>query len=156
MSIDGDVIVVGAGIAGAGAAVELSADRRVILLEQEERAGLHATGRSAALYSEIYGNVCIRALTQAIRPFFLDSAEDRPFVSERGCLHVATERQLAQLEEFAGQPNVASALSRLAAALVRGHAMPDDLAQRGLTNAIFAPARLRAAAALSMNNVMTN
>ena len=47
MLTDYDAIVIGAGIAGAGVAAELAADRRVVLLEQEERPGMHTTGRSA-------------------------------------------------------------------------------------------------------------
>jgi flavin-dependent dehydrogenase len=44
-----DVIVVGAGMAGAAAAAQLAADRRVALLERESQPGYHSTGRSAAL-----------------------------------------------------------------------------------------------------------
>ena len=64
-----DILVIGAGIAGASAAYELAAERRVIVLEQEERPGFHATGRSAALFSETYGNATVRALSRASRPF---------------------------------------------------------------------------------------
>ena len=51
-----DVIVIGAGIAGASVAAHLAEARRVVLLEREDRAGYHSTGRSAALFTEIYGN----------------------------------------------------------------------------------------------------
>ena len=51
-----DILVIGAGIAGASAAYELAGERRVIVLEQEAQAGFHSTGRSAALFSETYGN----------------------------------------------------------------------------------------------------
>ena len=43
-----DVIVIGAGIAGATAAAQLAADRRVALIEAEDQPGYHTTGRSAA------------------------------------------------------------------------------------------------------------
>ncbi|WP_397535867.1 FAD-dependent oxidoreductase, partial [Roseateles sp.] len=62
-----DVAIVGAGIAGASLAYELSSRCRVLLLEQESQPGYHTTGRSAALFSEIYGNQTIRALTRASR-----------------------------------------------------------------------------------------
>ena len=45
----------------------------MLLLEQEDQPGYHTTGRSAALYTQAYGNAAIRALTVASKPFF-----DRP------------------------------------------------------------------------------
>ncbi|MEK7736482.1 MAG: FAD-dependent oxidoreductase, partial [Pseudomonadota bacterium] len=42
-----DVAIVGAGMAGASLAYELSASLRVVLLEMETQPGYHATGRSA-------------------------------------------------------------------------------------------------------------
>lgn len=107
-----DVIVVGAGIAGAGVAAELSTDQRIVLLEQEEHSGIHATGRSAALHSEIYGNAVIRALSRSSREFFL-RGDERPFATARGCLHPATALQLDQLERLARQPSVAQAAQRI-------------------------------------------
>ena len=47
-----DVLVIGAGIAGAGAAYELAEFASVIILEAESRYGYHATGRSAASFSK--------------------------------------------------------------------------------------------------------
>ena len=43
-----DVVVIGAGMAGASIAAFLSVHRRVALVEAEEAAGYHTTGRSAA------------------------------------------------------------------------------------------------------------
>ena len=65
-----DCIVIGAGIAGASAAAFLVADRRVALVEAEEAAGYHTTGRSAALWILNYGPADVRALTGASRGFF--------------------------------------------------------------------------------------
>jgi len=67
---DTDCIVIGAGIAGASTAAFLSADRRVALVEAEEAAGYHTTGRSAALWILNYGPPDVRALTGAARGFF--------------------------------------------------------------------------------------
>jgi D-arginine dehydrogenase len=53
--LDFDVIVIGAGIAGATVAAQLSADRRVALVEAEDAAGYHSTGRSAAMWLHNYG-----------------------------------------------------------------------------------------------------
>ncbi len=65
-----DVAIVGAGMAGASLAFELAPHARVLLLEQENLPGYHTTGRSAALFSEVYGNEAIRALSRASRVFF--------------------------------------------------------------------------------------
>ena len=43
-----DIAVIGAGMAGASLAAEISADARVIILEAEDMPGYHSTGRSAA------------------------------------------------------------------------------------------------------------
>ena len=54
-----DIAIIGGGIAGAAAAANLAKDFKVLLLERESQPGYHATGRSAALFSEIYGNTSI-------------------------------------------------------------------------------------------------
>lgn len=109
-----DFLVIGAGIAGASIAAELSRTHRTIVVERESRAGYHATGRSAALHSETYGNAPIRALTRASRAFFLEPRAGRaPFATPRGCLHIATAAQVPALEEYGALPDVASAVTRL-------------------------------------------
>ena len=65
-----DVVVIGAGIAGATAAAHLATDHKVALIEAEEAAGYHTTGRSAALWILSYGPAEIRALTGLSREFF--------------------------------------------------------------------------------------
>jgi len=64
-----DVLIIGAGMAGAAAAYYLAPHRRVLLLEREAQPGYHATGRSAAMFAETYGNTTVRALTTASKPF---------------------------------------------------------------------------------------
>ncbi|MGI9325377.1 MAG: NAD(P)/FAD-dependent oxidoreductase [Pseudomonadales bacterium] len=68
---DYDVIVIGAGIAGASIASEIAADLRVLLLERESQPGYHATGRSAAAFIPSYGhnNPSLRGLTLASYAF---------------------------------------------------------------------------------------
>ena len=78
-----DVIVIGAGMAGATVAAELSQDLRVCLLEREAQPGYHTTGRSAALFSKSYGPAIIRALSRA------SEAAMQPYLSPRGELFVA-------------------------------------------------------------------
>src|SRR6516162_2581290 len=64
-----DVIIIGAGIAGATAAAHLAADRRVVVIEAEEAPGYHSTGRSSALWILNYGPPDVRVLTGLSRPF---------------------------------------------------------------------------------------
>src|SRR5690606_19245565 len=91
-----DVIVIGAGIAGTGVAAHLAEHARVILLEREPQPGYHSTGRSAALFSEIYGNEHVRALSRASRDFFFSPPSQFTqidLVKPRGSLFVATHEQ---------------------------------------------------------------
>ncbi len=107
-----DIVVIGAGIAGASVAAHLAESRRVVLLEREERAGYHSTGRSAALFTEIYGNPVIRALTRASRTFLFNPPAgfvEGPLTRPRGCLYIATDLQLDALRTFAALPDVAPA-----------------------------------------------
>jgi D-arginine dehydrogenase len=111
-----DIIVIGAGIAGASAAAELARTHRVVMLERENAPGYHSTGRSAALFSEIYGNEVVRALSRASRPFFFDPPKDFPartLVKKRGSLHIASEGQHAALDAFADNPDVKGAVKRV-------------------------------------------
>ena len=115
-----DFIIVGAGMAGASLGAELSSNHRVVLLEQEERAGYHATGRSAALHIETYGNAVIRALTRTSLDFFLSGDHAGvAFATPRGCLYVASKDQLARLAAFARDPDIDRVTSWLSAAEAR-------------------------------------
>lgn len=88
-----DVLIVGAGMAGASAAYFLAPHLRVLLLEREAQPGYHATGRSAAMYSETYGNATVRAITTASKPFYFKPPPgfaEHPLVTPRGSLIVGT------------------------------------------------------------------
>ena len=101
MTAHADVIVLGAGMAGASLAAELAPHRSVLLVEVEDQPGRHATGRSAAMFFESYGNATIRALTRASRAFLSQPPAgfaERPFLSPRGCLFVADAAQMASLQ----------------------------------------------------------
>ncbi|MGI9510740.1 MAG: NAD(P)/FAD-dependent oxidoreductase [Geminicoccaceae bacterium] len=120
MGGDADVVVVGAGIAGASLAFELAADCRVVLLEREDRPGYHSTGRSAAMLIESYGTDGVRGLTKASRPFFErppDGFSDVSLLSPRGYMHIAREDQFERLSalERKIRPHVPS-LRRLSGA----------------------------------------
>jgi D-arginine dehydrogenase len=117
-----DIVVVGAGIAGASAAAELSATHRVVMLERESMPGYHSTGRSAALFSEIYGNAVVRALSRASRAFLFDPPQgfaDHTLVKQRGTMHIARADQLAGLLAFAADLETPQAVRRIDAARAR-------------------------------------
>ena len=116
-----DVVVIGAGIAGAGVAAELAPSCRVVVLEREAQPGYHSTGRSAALFSETYGNAIVRALSRASRGFLFsppDGFAEYPLASPRGALHIARNDQAAALAAFQALPDVAANTSVLDAAAV--------------------------------------
>ncbi len=99
--IDADVAIIGGGIAGASAAAFLAPHRKVVLLEREEQPGYHASGRSAALFTETYGNATIRALTVASRAFLSSPPPgfaEHPLLTPRGALHVGTAGDETWLE----------------------------------------------------------
>jgi D-arginine dehydrogenase len=95
-----DVAMVGAGMAGASLAAELAGERSVLLIEAEEHPGYHATGRSAAFWSESYGGPLVQPLTSASGDFLAappPGFSDRPFLAPRGALHIADEAGRAAL-----------------------------------------------------------
>jgi D-arginine dehydrogenase len=92
--------IVGAGIAGASAGYNLAQSGPTLLLERESQPGYHSTGRSAALYTETYGNRVIRALTIASRPFFEAPPQgfsEHPLLTPRGTMVIAREDQREKL-----------------------------------------------------------
>ncbi|QIE56355.1 FAD-binding oxidoreductase [Pikeienuella piscinae] len=86
-----DVLVVGAGVAGLGAAAHLAASARVIVLEAERAPCLHSTGRSAAVFIKSYGPPGVRAATAASEAFYEtppDGFADAPLLTPRGLLYL--------------------------------------------------------------------
>jgi D-arginine dehydrogenase len=112
-----DVLVVGAGIAGASIAYFLAARARVVVLERESQPGYHSTGRSAALFSETYGTPQVRALTRASRAFLAHPPAgfaDGPILSPRGALLVGGPDDGALLEaELAAMRRITPEACRL-------------------------------------------
>lgn len=101
-----DFIIVGGGMAGASAGYFLAEAGSVLLLEMESQPGYHTTGRSAALYSEVYGNATIRGLTSGGRPFFMappDGFGAHPLLTPRGAMFVGREDQADTLETIAAE-----------------------------------------------------
>ena len=97
-----DFLVIGAGMAGASAAYELAELGSVILIEREDMPGYHTTGRSAAVFTEAYGNRTIRGITTASRAFYdapPDGFGDDPLLTPRGALFIGREDQRATLQQ---------------------------------------------------------
>jgi D-arginine dehydrogenase len=94
-----DFIVLGAGMAGAAAGYFLADHGRGVVLERETAPGYHSTGRSAALYTETYGNAAIRALTVASGRFFRAPPAgfaDVPLLHPRGLMVIAQPSDAAR------------------------------------------------------------
>ncbi len=118
-----DVIVIGAGIAGASAADALAADCKVVLLEREPQPGYHTTGRSAALFAPVYGPAPIRALTRASAAFMSSPPEgfaDSPILSPRGAVFIAREDQLPAMQELHDELRAEGNFEELEEAGIRG------------------------------------
>ena len=108
MHMEFDIVIIGAGMAGASLAWQLTAASdaraaavpRVLLLEREAQPGYHTTGRSAALFMESYGPPGVQALTRASRAFYADPPAGFapvPLVAPRGALYIAAEGEQADL-----------------------------------------------------------
>lgn len=113
-----DVIVIGAGIAGASVAAELAASARVLVLEAEAQPGYHTTGRSAALCTATYGPAVIRALTRASAGTF-HGTHPQPLTTPRGLMFIARADQadtLARMHE-----ELKDAVKRITPEAARAH-----------------------------------
>ena len=111
-----DIIILGAGMAGASLAAELGTQRRVLLIEVEDQPGRHATGRSAAMFFESYGNNTVRALTRASRGFLEtppDGFADVRLMSPRAAMIVADNEGLSRLEAQYSGPSAPVTMQRL-------------------------------------------
>jgi D-arginine dehydrogenase len=94
------IAVVGGGIAGASAAYELAGRAEVTVFERESTCGYHSTGRSAALFTECYGDPVVRRLAMAGRDFFEQPPpgfSENPLVRPRPVMFVGTNTQQAEL-----------------------------------------------------------
>lgn len=116
-----DVVIIGGGIAGAGAGYTLAREgKTVVLLERESQPGYHTTGRSAALFAETYGNAPIRALTVASRDFLMNPPvgfASVPILTPRGALHIGSVEQAAELDrKYDDMRKLVPSVKRLTAA----------------------------------------
>lgn len=98
-----DFAIIGAGMAGASLAAELAPAGTVLILEAEDMPGYHATGRSAAFWSETYGGPAVQPLTSASYDFLAAPPPDfaeRSFLNRRGALHIASSSGEHLLDAF--------------------------------------------------------
>lgn len=123
-SITADVVVIGAGIAGASVAAGLSESRSVLLAEMESQPGYHTTGRSAAVFAPSYGPAGVRALTRASRAFYDAPPEgfcDAPMLTPREILMIARADQGGALDALIETASRDTAVERLDAAGLQDH-----------------------------------
>ena len=112
---DYEFVVIGGGMAGSSVAAHLAPHASVRLLEMEDQPGYHSTGRSAAVFSEAYGNELVRAITRASRAFFYTPPTDFtsiPLVKPRQVLITAHRGQEGALDDFLASPGPAGAIER--------------------------------------------
>ncbi len=96
-----DIIVIGGGIAGASAAANLAADHKLVLIEAEDIAGYHTTGRSAAIWVQNFGPDDVRLLSRLSRQFFADPPKgfsEVPLLHHRPVLFLAARGETAALD----------------------------------------------------------
>ena len=91
-----DIAIVGAGTAGATLAAAIGDRARVVMLEAEDIAGYHATGRSAAFWSETYGGPGVQPLTTLSGP----ALQAGGFLDPLGSLHIGQAEDAARAEAF--------------------------------------------------------
>lgn len=97
-----DVLVIGAGMAGCGAAARLAPHAKVTVLEMEDRPAYHTTGRSAATFILNYGNDVLRALNAASEDTLRSGGDlaEEGFLSKRGVLQVEEPGQAEAFEAY--------------------------------------------------------
>ncbi|MFC3052514.1 NAD(P)/FAD-dependent oxidoreductase [Kordiimonas pumila] len=98
-----DFLIIGAGIAGASTAFHLAGKADVLVIDMEDQAGYHTTGRSAAFYAETYGGPAIQPLTTASKGFYYNQPvgfADTEIKSPLGALYIFKESQRAIAQQL--------------------------------------------------------
>jgi D-arginine dehydrogenase len=137
-----EVLIAGAGIAGASAAYFLAPHCRVTIIEREDQPGYHTTGRSATLFAESYGNAAVRSLTRASRAFLQAPPAGfaaNALLAPRGHLVFGRADQGAALDAIAQNfASTGAQVQALTGSRVRElvPALRADHAQRGLLDAL--------------------
>ncbi len=102
MSKHPDILIIGGGIAGIGAAARLAPVANVTVLERETELAYHSTGRSAAFFIRNYGNATLRKLNAASEPELVcpEGVSDSSLLSPRGELMIAREDEMEKMEAY--------------------------------------------------------
>ncbi|MEM7728318.1 MAG: FAD-binding oxidoreductase [Pseudomonadota bacterium] len=101
-----DIAIIGGGIAGASLAAHIAPDASVALLEREDHAGYHASGRSAAAAIGSYGNDTVKTLSAESIDFYNnppDGFAQAPIFIQRSLLMIAGPGNIDALEGFKAQ-----------------------------------------------------
>ncbi|MEM9523677.1 MAG: FAD-binding oxidoreductase [Pseudomonadota bacterium] len=89
-----DFLVIGGGIAGISAAARLAPHGAVTVLEAERHLGYHASGRSAAMFEEMYGSPATITLNRASRAYHRAGG----YLSDRGMMLIGTRENRAAFD----------------------------------------------------------
>ncbi|TPL83465.1 FAD-binding oxidoreductase [Mesorhizobium sp. B2-3-14] len=129
------IVVIGGGIAGLSLAAEVAASAEVTVIEREPHLGYHASGRSAALFTETYGNRLVRGLTLASRQAIVEGG----FVAHRrGALHVGWTGDDAAIDKLARDLQaLVPSVRRLSPAEL--HALVPVIAQQATCGGVYEP-----------------
>lgn len=98
-----DILIVGGGMAGFSLAAGLAGAASVLLIEQEDQPGYHASGRSVAFWEESYGGPGVQPLTSASGPLLAapDPAfSEESFLGPRSAYHIGRIGEDALLEDM--------------------------------------------------------
>lgn len=130
-----NVVIIGGGIAGLSLAAAVQQWAQVTVIERESQLGYHASGRSAALFSETYGNALVRALSVASRQGIADGG----FIEhDRGALHFGGPNDGETIDAMAReQQALVPSVRRLSAAEVS--AMIPSIAPEMTCGGVFEP-----------------
>lgn len=91
-----DIVIIGAGMAGASLAAEVSGSASVLIIEAEAMPGYHATGRSASFWHESYGGPGVLPLTSASGPWL----QEWGFLGPRGAVTIGRGQDAEVLANF--------------------------------------------------------
>ncbi|TPK71219.1 FAD-binding oxidoreductase [Mesorhizobium sp. B2-4-15] len=129
------IVVIGGGIAGLSVAAAVADWADVTVLEREPHLGYHASGRSAALFTETYGNRVVRGLTLASRQRIVEGG----FVAHRrGALHVGWSGDGDAIDRLAGELQaLVPSVRRLSAAEL--HALVPVIAAEATCGGVYEP-----------------